>query len=527
MLVIFRRPTALAFVLLLGLLLLAVGGIAVPRAAAAEPVTVAALEDSYVDAAQPAVNFGARTYFLIDGDPQQTSYLKFDIPAGTDLTGGVKLRVFAQSSHRSGVTAHGVGDSSWSESTITYANRPAVGAAAGGSGALTASTWAEIDVTSVVGSTGLVSLALVHTNTTASKLTSSEATANQPQLVIGGTVTPPPPPPPPISTEYVLSPVAGGPYQAVSATTTHTGTLKFVGERAVADLMTVGGGTVRFTAATFDFGAEYFKFHNDIRNIDFVGAGMDQTTLRNSSDAAADTEPFNFSGAFGIKIRDMTVIAGGPARTTSDAIDFDEGNDSLVENVKITDSRGAGIIFDGKNAGWTSERNTVRNCVIDGLNGTGVEFLGSSANTVTGCTITNTGGNGINVRISSPTADQPNKKSNGNTITGNRIDEAGQHGIYVNTGDGNKILNNTITNSSDSVTSRDGIRITSMVTGLGCDDNTVSGTTATDNQAVKTQTYGLNIASAACKRTVVGPGNNFAGNRLAPIKDLGTGTIYQ
>ena len=65
------------------------------------------------------------------------------------------------------------------------------------------------------------------------------------------------------------------------------------------------------------------------------------------------------------------------------------------------------------------------------------------------------------------------------------------------------------------------------MTGLGCDDNTVSGTTATDNQATKTQTYGLNIASAACNRTVVGPGNHFEGNRVGAIRDLGTGTIYR
>ena len=92
---------------------------------------------------------------------------------------------------------------------------------------------------------------------------------------------------------------------------------------------------------------------------------------------------------------------------------------------------------------------------------------------------------------------------------------------------GNQIVNNTITNSSDVVTSRDGIRISSVVSGLTCNDNIVSGNTATDNQTSKTQAYGLNIANALCNRTVVGPGNNFAGNRLGAIRDIGTGTVYK
>jgi hypothetical protein len=54
----------------------------------------------------------------------------------------------------------------------------------------------------------------------------------------------------------------------------------------------------------------------------------------------------------------------------------------------------------------------------------------------------------------------------------------------------------------------------------------VSGTTATDNQAVKTQQWGLQISSALCNRTVVGSGNNFAGNIAGAIRDLGTATQY-
>jgi parallel beta-helix repeat protein len=221
----------------------------------------------------------------------------------------------------------------------------------------------------------------------------------------------------------------------------------------------------------------------------------------------------------------MTVFAGGTPRTTSDAIDFDQGNNSLVERVKITGSRARAIVFDGKNAGWTSAGNVVRDCVIDGVPGDGVEFLASTDNLVEGCTITNTGRNGIQAAKSSPLADQPNKKANNNTIRNNVIDNAGIDGINVTSSDGNRILGNRVTNSSDDVAAADGIRVGSADS-ISCDDNVVDGNVALDNQATKTQRYGFNIASSLCNRTVVGGSNDFSGNRVRAVNDLGTGTIY-
>ena len=43
----------------------------------------------------------------------------------------------------------------------------------------------------------------------------------------------------------------------------------------------------------------------------------------------------------------------------------------------------------------------------------------------------------------------------------------------------------------------------------------------------KTQKYGLNIATPVCNGTVVGPGNDFSGNKTGAIHDLGSGTIFQ
>ncbi len=318
---------------------------------------------------------------------------------------------------------------------------------------------------------------------------------------------------------------SGTTYRAVSQATgtTYTGTLKSVVESAVQNLEGSGGGTVSFAAGDFDLGSQFFLLHQ-IRSITFAGAGMDATVIHNSTDVAADTEPFNFQDTNNDVIRDLTVNAGGAPRSTSDALDFDEGNNSTVERVKITGSRAKGIIFDGKNAGWTSAGNTVRDCVIQNVNSNGIEFLASSNNLVEGCTISNTGRTGIEIGKASPTADQPNKKPTGNIIRNNRIDNGGLNGIYIKSGDRNQILGNTITNSSDDASGNDGIRISSADS-ISCDGNVVDGNTVTDNQAVKTQDYGLRIGSSLCHDTTVGT-NNFAGNRLGPILDSGTNTHY-
>ena len=318
----------------------------------------------------------------------------------------------------------------------------------------------------------------------------------------------------------------GNSYSAQSQTTpgsVFTGTAKSVVEKAVADLNGSGGGTVRFAAGTFDFGSEYIK-PGSIADITFEGAGIDATIIQNASSVAGDTEPFNFSGALRVTIRDLTISAGGPPRTTSDAIDFDNGNYSTVERVKISASRGRAIVFDGKNSNWTAVNNVVRGCVItSGVLSDGIELLASSSNLIEGCTITGVGGHGIQLaKSSTTTSGQKNKKSSDNIIRNNVIDNSGQDGINFNGGDGNRVEGNQITNNSNISSNRDGIRIG---TGdlVSCNDNVIVGNTATDNQATKTQRYGLAITSSLCNRTVVGT-NNFAGNRVGPILDQGTGT---
>ncbi|GAA4574610.1 hypothetical protein GCM10023176_41980 [Micromonospora coerulea] len=506
-----HRRAAVGTAGLVALLVPATLAVARPAHAASALTPVA---DSFVTSADPSTNFGTKTYLKADASPRQVAYFRFDVQGGAPATSAV-LRFYAESSVRAGVEAHQVSDNGWAETTLTYANAPAVGAALDASGPVTGGTWVSLDVTAAVTGDGPVTIALTTTDDTSVRITSREG-PNKPQLFVPG---------PPSPSPFVVSGNSGS-YQAVSQTTgqTYAGSLKLVVESAVRDLNESGGGTIQFTAGVFDLGAAYFKLVQ-ITDITFIGAGVDETVIRNYSSTAGDTEPFNFTGAFGVTVRDLTVSAGGPTRSTSDALDFDEGNNVLVERVKVTAARGRGIVFDGKNGDWTSTGNTIRDCVIVGVPGDGIELLASSGDRITGCLLTDVGGHGIQINKSSPTADQPNKKANRNVVTGNTITQAGQDGINVTSGDDNEITGNTITDSSDDTSGRDGIRVTST-DAVSCDGNRVWGNVATDDQTTRTQKYGLNIASTLCHSTVVGPDNVFTGNLVGPIRDVGTGTSY-
>lgn len=495
---------------LLGFCLAIVLGVAQPASAS---TTFTPLADSYVDSSSPAQNFGTSTTFRTDASPVRTAYLRFDVQ-GVGSTTPATLRLYMQSSNNTGVQIRGVSDNTWGELTLNYNNAPGVGSIVDNS-SVQSGQWYNFDVSSLVSGSGLVSFAVTTVSSTAITMGSREG-ANDPQLIVG---------PVPSSSPYLVT-RNGSTYQAQSqaAGTTFTGTLKFVVESAVGDLNQSGGGTVSFSAGTFDLGSDYFK-PDSISDITFAGQGIDVTVIQNSSSTAADTEPFNFSGTTRVIVRDMTVSAGGPFRSTSDALDFDFGNESTVERVKITAARGRAIVFDGKDAGWFSANNVIRDCVItSGVPSDGIELLASTNNLVEGCTITGVGGHGIQMAKASNSGAQPNKKSSDNVIRNNVVDNSGQDGINLNAGDRNRIEGNLVTNSANITSNRDGIRL-GTTDGISCNDNIVVGNTATDNQATKTQRYGLGITSGLCNRTVVGS-NNLVGNKTGSILDQGTNTQY-
>jgi parallel beta-helix repeat protein len=328
-----------------------------------------------------------------------------------------------------------------------------------------------------------------------------------------------------IGGSYTVSNQAGT-YVARSLTggTDYSGTnLKTVVEAAISDLSTAGGGKIAFQSGTFDLGTDHFSLNNQ-NDIVFEGQGIDATIIQNNTDAAEDSEPLSFTNAKRITIRDMTIVAGGADRSTSDAIDLDGGEETLIERVKITDSRSKGIVIDGKDTGRTADRNVIRDNIITGTPDDGIELLGSERNLIQGNKIYSVAGHGIQLNKASPTAGQPNKQSNYNIVMGNDIYDAGRDGININSANHNEIIGNSVFNSADVTASRDGIRIDASDS-IACDFNIIANNTATDNQGTKTQRYGINISSATCATNTIS-GNYLEGNLTSALNDLGTTTRY-
>lgn len=96
------------------------------------------IADSAVDGSAPATNFGSSNTLNVDGDPTKVSYLKFDTRslAGKTIT-AAKLRIRTTTDSSAGSTDHQavklVEDSSWSESGLTFNNRPALSSTSLGS----------------------------------------------------------------------------------------------------------------------------------------------------------------------------------------------------------------------------------------------------------------------------------------------------------------------------------------------------------------------------------------------------------
>ncbi len=159
----------------------------------------------------------------------------------------------------------------------------------------------------------------------------------------------------------------------------------------------------------------------------------------------------------------------------------------------------------------------MRDCIITGsMPLDAIEFLASSNNRVENCHIfgAGIGRYGIYASKSSSTAAQPNKPSDDNIIIGNLVEGVSNSGIAVLGSNNNIITGNTVLNNANN-----GIIINTS-NSIACDDNVVEFNSANGNGS-----WGLNITSALCNRTVV-TDNNFTGNGSGEIRDLGTNTIY-
>ncbi len=142
--------------------------------------------DTYADSGRPSANFGSGTTMSADGSPQRVSYLKFPVSGlnGTSVK-SAKLRLYVKDPSVSGGTFNTVADTSWGESTLTWNNRPAAGAAVGTLGSVAKNRWYEADVTPLVKGDGTVAVRISSTSSDGVLYATAEAgTALAPQLVV-------------------------------------------------------------------------------------------------------------------------------------------------------------------------------------------------------------------------------------------------------------------------------------------------------------------------------------------------------
>jgi hypothetical protein len=141
-----------------------------------------ASDDAYVSAASPTTAYGNVTTLRADNDPVIRSYLRFQVSSAEPGAHRTVLRVYANSSHSTGVEVRSVAATPWTEA-VTYTTAPAVGAVLATSGPMTAGAYKDVDLGTLVTGDGTYELAITGTTSTAISLTSSEG-ANPPHLVL-------------------------------------------------------------------------------------------------------------------------------------------------------------------------------------------------------------------------------------------------------------------------------------------------------------------------------------------------------
>ena len=170
-----------------------------PPSPSGTTLTLAPLADSYVEASSASTNFGSATVLFAAANStlwyNDDSYLKFDVSAASTVT-SAKLRIRAALTATSGgaltLAVYPVADTSWTESGLTYANRPALGSSPLSSASVTTDSYVtyELDVTSYVAAQraagqGTVTLGL-HTPSAAGTriLMQSRESGSGPSLVV-------------------------------------------------------------------------------------------------------------------------------------------------------------------------------------------------------------------------------------------------------------------------------------------------------------------------------------------------------
>jgi glucose/arabinose dehydrogenase len=161
------------------------------RPSASTSLTFSVAADARVQESTPATNYGLSTTLRADGgaDPDVESYLLFTVTGVSGPVTNVKLRLHTTSSADSasgnGPAVYGTG-TDWSETGITWSNRPArTTAALEDKGAIAANTWLEYNLTGAgITGNGTYAFVVATSSSDGTDLYSRQATSFPPELIV-------------------------------------------------------------------------------------------------------------------------------------------------------------------------------------------------------------------------------------------------------------------------------------------------------------------------------------------------------
>ena len=119
---------------------------------------LSAVADTYASSETPSSTHGSLTIVKVYSDPLRSGYLRFNVANLSGAVSRATLRVYVTLGSGTAEARAVLG--SWSESTLTYNNAPALGPTVSTSGVFKAPQWVSMDVTPLVSGNGPVSVGL-------------------------------------------------------------------------------------------------------------------------------------------------------------------------------------------------------------------------------------------------------------------------------------------------------------------------------------------------------------------------------
>jgi hypothetical protein len=116
--------------------------------------------DTYVSAARPLTNFGSATVLRVDGSPEATAFIRFELKKIRGKTASVTLLLHSRTPGRAAYAVRRVSDDDWRERRLTYETAPQPSLRYVSSSVVRPGAWSAIDVSSFVRGGGDVSFAI-------------------------------------------------------------------------------------------------------------------------------------------------------------------------------------------------------------------------------------------------------------------------------------------------------------------------------------------------------------------------------